>query len=87
MLTNFNQTLTVNAVSAVTTSSGETKTIAYLSASIRNPGEFNVNRSVPNMDDLEENLETATTDFNEFQEKVLQISRQYREAESYGLKN
>lgn len=39
------------------------------------------------MDDLEQNLETATEDFNEFQEKVLQISRQYREAESYGLRN
>lgn len=81
MITNFNQSISVSAASTIATSSGENKVISYMSANIAMPGGISFSNSIQDTQEYFRNEETVKTDFADFQARVLEISKQHKEAE------
>ena len=78
MLSNFNQSTTVNAISSITTETGEIKNIMYMNASISVNGNININQSTQNTEEYLANKETVDADFTEFQQKVTEIAKGFQ---------
>ena len=78
MLSNFNQSTTVNAISSITTETGEIKNIMYMNASISVTGNININQSTQNAEEYLANKETVDADFTEFQQKVTEIAKGFQ---------
>lgn len=79
MITDFRQSISISAESSVTTATGEKQVISYMSANIAMPGGISFNNSVQDTGAYIQNEETVNKDFADFQVRVLEISKQYKE--------
>lgn len=79
MLNNFNQAVTMSAVSAVTNEKGEVVNVMHMNATVSGSGSLNINQSIQNAELYELHSDEVNADYEAFREKALEFSKTYAE--------